>query len=70
MPDKPRMLFAAARQFDVDLPSSYMVGDRWRDVLVLLGEILCFRENDTQRMDSLLNALAPAPLSSGTARVR
>lgn len=37
-------------------------GNHWRDVLVLLGEILCFRENDAQRMDSLLKALAPAPL--------
>jgi D-glycero-D-manno-heptose 1,7-bisphosphate phosphatase len=28
----PGMLFAGAREFDVDLASSYMVGDRWRDV--------------------------------------
>jgi D-glycero-D-manno-heptose 1,7-bisphosphate phosphatase len=28
----PGMLFAGAREFDVDLSSSYMVGDRWRDV--------------------------------------
>lgn len=31
---KPRsgMLLAGAREFDADLASSYMVGDRWRDV--------------------------------------
>jgi D-glycero-D-manno-heptose 1,7-bisphosphate phosphatase len=28
----PGMLFAGAREFDIDLASSYMVGDRWRDV--------------------------------------
>ena len=28
----PGMLFARAQGFDVDLASSYMVGDRWRDV--------------------------------------
>jgi D-glycero-D-manno-heptose 1,7-bisphosphate phosphatase len=28
----PGMLLEGAREFDVDLPSSYMVGDRWRDV--------------------------------------
>jgi len=28
----PGMLFAGAREFDVDLVSSYMVGDRWRDM--------------------------------------
>lgn len=29
---RPGMLLAGAREFDVDLASSYMVGDRWRDV--------------------------------------
>jgi D-glycero-D-manno-heptose 1,7-bisphosphate phosphatase len=29
---KPGMLFAGAQGFYVDLASSYMVGDRWRDV--------------------------------------
>lgn len=28
----PGMLFAGARAFDVDLASSYMVGDRWKDM--------------------------------------
>lgn len=28
----PGMLFAGAREFDVDLAASFMVGDRWRDV--------------------------------------
>lgn len=28
----PGMLLAGAQEFDVDLASSYMVGDRWRDV--------------------------------------
>ena len=28
----PGMLFAGAREFDVDLALSYMVGDRWRDM--------------------------------------
>ena len=29
---RPGMLLAGAGEFDVDLASSYMVGDRWRDV--------------------------------------
>ena len=29
---RPGMLFTGAQEFDVDLASSYMVGDRWRDV--------------------------------------
>ena len=29
---KPGMLLAAARDFNIDLPGSYIVGDRWRDV--------------------------------------
>jgi len=29
---RPGMLFAGAKEFDVDLSSSYMVGDLWRDV--------------------------------------
>ena len=29
---RPGMLLAGARDFDVDLASSYMVGDRWRDM--------------------------------------
>ena len=28
---KPGLLVQAARQYEIDLPSSYMVGDRWRD---------------------------------------
>jgi len=28
----PGMLLAAARELDIDLPQSYMVGDRWRDI--------------------------------------
>ena len=27
----PGALLAAAKEYDIDLPSSYMVGDRWRD---------------------------------------
>ena len=29
---RPGMLFTGAREFDVDLTASFMVGDRWRDV--------------------------------------
>ena len=29
---KPGLLLRAARELDLDLPSSFMVGDRWRDV--------------------------------------
>ena len=29
---KPGMLVDAARDMDLDLPSSFMVGDRWRDI--------------------------------------
>ena len=28
----PGMLFAGAKEFDVDLAASFMVGDRWRDI--------------------------------------
>ena len=28
----PGLILAAAAQHDVDLPQSYMVGDRWRDI--------------------------------------
>jgi D-glycero-D-manno-heptose 1,7-bisphosphate phosphatase len=30
---KPGLLLAAAREHDIDLAGSFMVGDRWRDVL-------------------------------------
>jgi D-glycero-D-manno-heptose 1,7-bisphosphate phosphatase len=29
---KPGMLLTAAQEWGIDLPSSYMVGDRWRDI--------------------------------------
>jgi len=29
---KPGLLLAAAKKYDIDLPQSYMIGDRWRDV--------------------------------------
>ena len=29
---KPGLLFRAAADFGIDLPSSFMVGDRWRDM--------------------------------------
>jgi len=29
---RPGMLFSGAKEFDVDLAASFMVGDRWRDV--------------------------------------
>jgi D-glycero-D-manno-heptose 1,7-bisphosphate phosphatase len=29
---KPGLLYRAAEQFSIDLPSSFMVGDRWRDM--------------------------------------
>jgi D-glycero-D-manno-heptose 1,7-bisphosphate phosphatase len=30
---KPGMIFDAAREYSIDLARSYMVGDRWRDVM-------------------------------------
>ncbi len=33
--------------------------DRWREVVLLLGEYLCFAQGDQERMDTLLSALAP-----------
>lgn len=29
---KPGMLLAGAREFDIDLKTSFMIGDRWRDI--------------------------------------
>ena len=29
---RPGMLYAGAREFDIDLSSSFMIGDRWRDI--------------------------------------
>ncbi|WP_210209901.1 D-glycero-alpha-D-manno-heptose-1,7-bisphosphate 7-phosphatase [Pseudolabrys taiwanensis] len=29
---RPGMILDAAREFDIDLPKSYVVGDRWRDI--------------------------------------
>jgi transaldolase len=34
---RPGMLFTGAREFDVDLTASFMVGDRWRDVAAGIG---------------------------------
>ncbi len=36
--------------------------DRWREVVMLLGEYLCFAQGDQERMDTLLSALAPEKL--------
>ncbi|GMV35368.1 MAG: hypothetical protein AMXMBFR60_31970 [Chloroflexota bacterium] len=33
--------------------------DRWREVVMLLGEHICFREGDYELMDSIIHALAP-----------
>jgi len=33
--------------------------DRWREVVMLLGEYLCFAQGDQERMDTLMNALTP-----------
>ncbi len=40
--------------------------DRWREVILLLGETLCFFQKDQERMESLLDKLAPqdAPSTS------
>lgn len=29
---KPGMLLAAAKQYHIDLPNSFLIGDRWRDI--------------------------------------
>lgn len=36
--------------------------DRWREVVMLLGEHLCFVQGDQERMDTLLSALTPEKL--------
>ena len=33
--------------------------DRWREVVILLGEVINFARNDSERMETLLSALAP-----------
>ena len=36
--------------------------DRWREVIMLLGEYLCFAQGDEERMETLLKALTPEKL--------
>lgn len=36
--------------------------DRWREVVMLLGEYLCFAQGDQERVDTLLNALTSEKL--------
>jgi formylglycine-generating enzyme required for sulfatase activity len=40
--------------------------DRWRESVMLLGEYLCFAQGDQERMDTLLNALAPEKLPANS----
>ena len=37
-------------------------GDHWREVLIFLGEHLCFRDDKDYLVESILKALAPEPL--------
>jgi formylglycine-generating enzyme required for sulfatase activity len=39
--------------------------DRWREVVMLLGEHVCFRDGDYERMDGILAALAPTVETPG-----
>ena len=63
----PGMLFAGAREFDIDLASSYMVGDRWRDVEAGIGAgcktifIDCgYNEQRPQLCDFLVSSMQEA----------
>jgi len=40
--------------------------DRWREVVMLLGEHLCFAQGDQERMETLLNALTPEKLPASS----
>lgn len=40
--------------------------DQWRDVILLLGEYLCFEVRDQERLDAILLALAPSALPDKT----
>jgi formylglycine-generating enzyme required for sulfatase activity len=53
-----------ARKADLGLEARQHIsrGSRWREVLLLLGEHICFSEGDDKRLDGILSALAPAPL--------
>jgi formylglycine-generating enzyme required for sulfatase activity len=53
-----------ARKADLGLEARQHIsrGSRWREVLLLLGEHICFSEANDKRIDGILNALAPAPL--------
>ena len=64
---RPGMLLEAARQWQIDLPSSFMVGDRWRDVAAgkAAGCITYFidcgyRERQPDRPDAVVASLADA----------
>ena len=64
---KPGLLLAAARQWDVDLSRSVMVGDRWRDIeagraagcrTILLAAD--YDEHKAQRPDAVVQSLGEA----------
>ena len=64
---KPGMLLAAARELQIDLPRSHMVGDRWRDVAAGKAAgcttyfIDCgYRERQPDRPDAVVASLAEA----------
>jgi len=63
---RPGLLLSAAHDWGIDLPSSYMVGDRWRDVeagrragcttiLIDQGGGEPIRSEPTVRLDSMLS---------------
>jgi D-glycero-D-manno-heptose 1,7-bisphosphate phosphatase len=64
---KPGLLVAAARDWEIDLASSFMIGDRWRDVeagrrascttiLIDTERVQQLTTEPTVRVDSLLSA--------------
>lgn len=40
--------------------------DRWREVVMLLGEYLCFAQGDHERMNTLLNSLTPEKMPANS----
>ena len=66
---KPGMILNAAREYNIDLTKSYMIGDRWRDIkagkaagckTILIRPEVNYNEPQSQGMDAVVDSLYEA----------